>query len=101
MESIILIAQQLSKEGKVPTTALIKGRLTKNVALPTIIQGLQMWKSNPHQKVEPTSIPSNTDSNLDALLDTRINLALTPLIAQIKALKNEITALHKQIEDKN
>lgn len=110
MDSIILIAQQLSREGKVPSTALMKARLPKDVPLPAIIQGLRMWKENPQKEISAPIEPaltactgSENSASFDALLDARIKLALTPLIAQIDALKNEITALQKQLtrEDKN
>jgi hypothetical protein len=110
MDSIILIAQQLSKEGKVPTTALLKARLPKDVPLPAIIQGLKLWKENPRKEIEkPTntaiiSTAENKDgSSLDALLDGRIEQAIAPLISQINQLKIELANLQKQLikEDKN
>lgn len=110
MDRIILIAQQLSKEGKVPTTALLKARLPKNVPLPTIIQGLKMWKDNPQKEIDIPTEPaltacagSENSGSFDALLDARIKQALTPLISQINELKSEITELQKQLtkEDKN
>ena len=109
MENIILIAQQLSLQGKTPTTALIKARLPKNVSLPMIIQGLKMWRENPHKDISLATKPSiatNADNennpSFDALLDSRIKQALTPLVAQINELKVEIAALHRQLttEDK-
>jgi len=110
MDRIILIAQQLSREGKVPTTALVKARLPKNVPLPVIIQGLKVWKENPQKEISaPTEsaltadIDNENSGSLDALLDARIKQALTPLITQIDKLKAEIAALQKQLttEDKN
>ena len=110
MDRIILIAQQLSKEGKVPNTALIKARLPKNVPLPMIIQGLKMWKENPQKEIniptEPAltaSAESENSSSFDALLDAKIKQALAPLVSQINELKTEIDNLQKQLttEDKN
>ncbi len=76
MERIILIAQQLSREGKVPNTALIKARLPKNVPLPMIIQGLKMWKENPQKEINVATEPALTacagnenSGSFDALLD--------------------------------
>lgn len=110
MESIILIAQQLKKEGKEPTTALIKARLPKNVPLPMIIQGLKMWKDNPHKEINHSNQPAltgnagnQTSGSFDALIDAKIKQAVAPLVAQIDELKTEITELRKQLttEDKN
>lgn len=110
MDRIILIAQQLSKEGKVPNTALIKARLPKNVPLPMIIQGLKMWKENPNKEINIPTEPaltayagSESAGSFDALLDAKIKQALAPLAAQINALKKEISDLKQQLttEDKN
>lgn len=108
MENIILIAQQLSKEGKVPTTALLKARLPKTTSLPMIIQGLKMWKENPHKEINISAASStitNTDAttcnSFDALIDSRIKQAIAPLVTQIKELKKEIVTLQKQLTMEN
>lgn len=44
---IYRIAYQLNAEGKTPSVALIRARLTTPTALPVIIQALQQWKSTP------------------------------------------------------
>lgn len=105
MDRIILIAQQLAKEGKIPNTALIKARLPKNVPLPAIIAGLKMWASNPDKEInvptEPALTPSiKTDdsSSIDALLDIKINQAIAPLASEIESLKQQLNALKQQIK---
>jgi len=102
MDRIILIAQQLSKEGKVPNTALIKSRLPKNIPLPMIIQGLKMWKENPHKEINIASQPtphtvSEESGSFDLLLDTKIQQALAPLLAEIKSLQIEVARLQQQL----
>ena len=110
MDNIIVIAQQLSKEGKIPTTALLKARLPKDTPLPMIIKGLKMWKENPHKEVQNTTksalISTNKNENndsFDTLLDARIEQAIAPLISEITQLKAKLTRLQKQCltEDKN
>jgi hypothetical protein len=108
MDHIIAIAQQLSKEGKVPTTALLKARLPQNTPLPAIIQGLQMWKETPDKEITPTKPTANAadngnNSSLDALLDVKIRQAVAPLLARLDELEGKITTLQKQLtkEDKN
>lgn len=105
MDKIILIAQQLSKEGKVPSTALIKSRLPKNIPLPLIIQGLKMWKENPQKEREIASLPATQINgaervSLDLLLEIKINQALTPLLAEIKSLHTEVAHLQQQLNRK-
>jgi hypothetical protein len=103
MDSIILIAQQIAKEGKQPNTALIKARLPKNVPLPAIIQGLKMWMNDPHKVINtPTEVTAseNLDSRTrtETLIDTKINQAITPLIKQVELLTKQLVDLKKQLK---
>ena len=105
MDRIILIAQQIAKEGKTPNTAMLKARLPKNVPLPAIIQGLKMWQDNPNKEINTPTEPAliaNTkvDSNasFDALLEAKIDALLTPLKDEIKQLKAELKTLKESKE---
>jgi uncharacterized small protein (DUF1192 family) len=99
MDRIILIAQQIAKEGKTPNTAMIKARLPKNVPLPAIIQGLKMWQDNPNKQIDKPTEPAlvnNTATetgSLDQLLAAKIELQLAPLKDQIEQLKAELKTL--------
>ena len=100
MQQILLIAQQLSKQGKVPNVAMIKARLPKNVPLPVIIEGLKMWQKNPQQvlneaNTEPQEASSQAmlNNELETLLEQKIEQALAPLRDEIKRLKIALTQL--------
>ncbi|MFT4836508.1 MAG: hypothetical protein ACJAYB_002367 [Psychromonas sp.] len=102
MDSIILIAQQIAKEGKKPNTALIKARLPKNVPLPAIIQGLKMWMNDPHKVINtPTEVTTSetidSSTTIETLIDTKINQAIAPLIKQIELLTKQLVDLKKQL----
>lgn len=109
MDRIILIAQQLAKEGKTPNTAMIKARLPKNIPLPAIIQGLKLWQENPTKEIigatEPALIANTKpeNSSFDALLEAKIEIllhnAMAPLKNEIEQLKAELKAL-KQLKEK-
>ena len=62
-DEIIIIANQLANQGKKPTVALIKTKLTKAVPLPTIITTLKGWSHEPElttfNKSETNNIPQN------------------------------------------
>jgi len=106
MDRIILIAQQLAKEGKTPNTALIKARLPKNVPLPAIIQGLKLWKDNPNKQIEnPTEPalmppPPKAESSFDTLIEQKIEQKvasmIAPLLIEIDDLKKQINDLQKE-----
>ncbi|MCG6201275.1 hypothetical protein [Psychromonas antarctica] len=101
MENIILIAQQLSKEGKVPNTALIKARLLKKVPLPMIIQGLKMWKENPQKEIPIATMQAppldNENAHFERRVDAKIEQALAPLITEIVSLQRQLNQLQKQL----
>ena len=113
MDRIILVAQQLVKEGKTPNTALIKSRLPKNTPLPTIIQGLKIWQENPNKEINHPTEPALTHSqnhkingSIDEIIESKITMAITPLKEDISALKAKIKKLEmtileqqKQIEE--
>lgn len=106
MDRIILVAQQLAKEGKTPNTALLKARLPKNTPLPAIIQGLKLWQDNPNKQINTPTEPALTgattqpiDASIDALINSKIALAVTPLKEQISALKAQIEALQANVTE--
>jgi hypothetical protein len=106
MERIILIAQQIAKEGKTPNTAMIKARLPKNVPLPAIIQGLKMWQDNPDLQIDnPTepALTSNTKAQLssfDLLLNTAIESKVIELVTPLKVEIEQLKAELKQLKEK-
>ncbi|MFT4927712.1 MAG: TolA-binding protein [Phenylobacterium sp.] len=54
---IYRIAYQLSLNGRKPSVALIRARLSKPTSLPDIIQALQQWKLTPELgKPEPEKV---------------------------------------------
>lgn len=112
MEQIILVAQKLAKEGKTPTTALVKSRLPKNTPLATIIQALKLWKASPDQDVdaplkenessnETVVITGSIDSMINELVDAKINAITAPLLQEIIQLNQQISALKLDVESIN
>jgi len=99
MDRIILIAQQIAKEGKTPNTAMIKARLPKNVPLPAIIQGLKLWQDNPNKEINVPTEPALTENtkteigSIDLLIEAKINALLAPLKDEITQLKAEVKKL--------
>jgi hypothetical protein len=86
---IIQACQQLVQEGKSPSVALIKSRLTRNFPLPTIIAGLKRWQANPDLNIESPE-PTNSENDREVTLEQRV----TELEAQVR----DLAALVKSIE---
>ena len=109
MEQIILVAQKIAKEGKTPTTALVKSRLPKNTPLAAIIQGLKLWKESPEQEVseplkeKPVSndnlpVTGSIDSLVNDLIESKLNAITEPLNQQIANLNQQLTELKQEVK---
>ena len=88
---IIAICQQLEKEGKEPSVALIKSRMTKKAPMPVLITGLQQWRANPKAKVSFEKEELSKSSNEKSLQDR-----VTDLEAIVQELQQEIAALKRR-----
>ena len=81
---IVNICQQLASEGKEPSVALIKARLTQTLPLPMIIAGLKSYKANPKQTLveQRTKAPTKASTSLEQ---------------RVKQLETELFVLKKTI----
>ena len=59
---IYQIAHQLDAEGKKPSVALIRAKLSTPISLPVIVQALQKWKMSP--ELGETSAAANDDTQV-------------------------------------
>lgn len=90
-ENIIAICQQLKAQGKEPSVALIKARLTTPTALPVIISGLKQWRTQPDIKVNNPEPMTNQADSAEQSLTERVEVleqqvsALTQMIKQLQA----------------
>lgn len=84
---IISICQQLHAEGKTPSVALIKARMSGPKILPNIIAGLKAWQASPNQKVTVEIETAAQTEELD--LEQRV----TQLEQMVEQLKKQIAQL--------
>ncbi|MDD1795231.1 hypothetical protein L4D06_20915 [Enterovibrio makurazakiensis] len=78
--------QSLLREGKNPSVALVKSRLTQPVPMPLIISALQHWKKNGKvPKVELVESKKSSDERIEALEE------------QVKALTTKLEALEQHL----
>lgn len=91
---IIAICQQLSREGKEPSVALIKARLSRPVAMPTVIGALKQWRATPDIKIEKASSEQEISSAPAQSLEQRVDA----LENEVKELKQIIAKLQAESE---
>ncbi len=104
-EEIIAIANMLADQGKKPSVALIKTRLSQTVPLPTIITVLKSWQHQPNKqateqqknsmimaKENKQQLTSGEALNKQEL-EQIIAQALLPLQAELAELKQQIQAI--------
>ena len=96
-EEILAIANSLANQGKKPTVALVKTKLTQPAPLPVIISVLKSWVHDP--KAEEKQQPTNVDTTLsetvneDSKIEQQIQRAIEPLMKEISELKSQIKKL--------
>ena len=88
-DEILAIANQLANQGKKPTVALIKTRLSQPIPLPQLISTLKTWQHEPSftevNMVKTLEADKVQEQNQE--LVEIVNQAIAPLKAEIKALK--------------
>jgi|GEM_PF-1914130 len=87
---ILAIAKQLVAQGKTPTIALVKGKLSRRVAMPILIQALQRFDSlstQERQKITTQEAPTRISDSSEQ----------TALANQVVALRQDVELLKQQI----
>ncbi len=80
----------LAEQGKEPTVALVKARLSTAVPMPALITAIKSWKSaNRVPKIEVSAEPKN-DAN-----------KLAELEKQLQALTLRVASLEQQLSEKS
>lgn len=103
-QDIFAVARQLTREGKKPTVALVKSRLSRQVPMRELLEALKVWRHSPETTVETEDgtndqqelLPSSHDT---AATEALIAAAIAPLQDEIMALHAEINALKKMIHE--
>ncbi len=100
-QHIIAAADQLAREGKKPTVALVKSRLSQPASMRDIIEVLKVWRVNPDAPVstaqnKPSTAEAETESQSPST-EQLIAAAVTPLRQEIAALRAELDALKQTL----
>lgn len=81
------VLEQLHQEGKEPTVALVKARLTTSVPMPALITTIKSWKSSKRvPKVEVAAAPKTEQDRISELEQQVADL--TKRIAQLESKFN-------------
>lgn len=100
-DEISIIANKLANQGKTPSVALIKSKLSQPTQLPQIIAILKTWQHEPDFIAPPQAEPSvsepvDTNYNHDELTKM-IAHAVAPLETELREIK---TLLQQLIAEK-
>jgi len=101
-QEIYRIAYQLNAQGKTPSVALIRSKLSVPASLPVIVQALQKWKQSPElgreSEKQQDQKPADT-SNPSADNTAQVSSAkIQAMQAQINALEQKVAHLYQVIE---
>jgi len=104
LQHIVDAANQLAREGKQPSVALIKSRISQPANLREIIETLRKWSFDPNASVATAdksvvTAAAITDP-ITALIAREIaavRAEIAPLRQQVSELKAEISALKKAL----
>lgn len=79
------VMEQLQREGKEPTVALVKARMKTPVPMPALITVIKSWKSANHVPKVEVTVPLSKEDRLTALENT-----VAKLTARIEELEAKL-----------
>lgn len=83
---ITAVLEELSRQGKTPTVALVKARLTTPVPMPAIIAAIKSWKSA--SRVPKIEVAAQTEPASEQRI-AELEQQLAALIARVEKLEAE------------
>jgi len=102
-QHIVDAANRVAQEGKQPSVALIKSRLTQPASLRDIIETLKTWQFDPMANIPTANAPVAAVETVDpmtALITKEIaavRAEFAPLRQEVIELRAEISALKKAL----
>ncbi len=81
------VLEQLHQEGKEPTVALVKARLSTSIPMPALITALKSWKSA--NRVPKVEIAAKQQSDQDRISE---------LEKQVAELQQRLTVLERKLD---
>ncbi|WP_300174344.1 hypothetical protein [uncultured Aliivibrio sp.] len=84
-DELLKIMQDLTNEGKKPTTALVKSRLSTQVPMPAIITAIKSFQASAH--VPKIEVRENTLTTNERIV--QLELQVKELTLRLNALENK------------
>ncbi|NLS13145.1 hypothetical protein HGP28_09610 [Vibrio sp. SM6] len=82
------VLAQLGQQGKTPTVALVKARLTTAVPIPAIIAAIKSWKNMQHVPKIEVAAATSTEAERITTLETQV-AQLLERVSQLEQQLNE------------
>ncbi|KGJ96124.1 hypothetical protein [Colwellia psychrerythraea] len=109
IDEILICANQLANDGKKPTVALVKAKLSQRAPLATLITTLKNWQHQPDfitpkikgdGKIEQDEFTNNSSALLDSLIDSGAikKVIQQSLDQELAEIKNELITMQLQIK---
>ena len=93
LHTVITVCQALTNEGKKPTTALVRSRLSSPLPLATVMKGIKSFNANPRVDI-PAPIKANEQSEEECC---QCSKKVRELQAQVNKLSQSLTTLQAQV----
>ncbi len=112
IDEILICANQLANQGKKPSVALIKSKLSSKVPLPTIISTLKNWHHEPDftslplglieemQTNESKSITSSPEA-IKKIIHQTLNIELAEMRQELSDIKLAMKQLTDQLKQQS
>lgn len=72
IDYIVSLCFELSEQGKTPSVALVRNTSQHSLAIPEVIKGIQLWKSNSASRPNISNKPIETVSENKKSLQQRV-----------------------------
>ncbi|MUH71918.1 hypothetical protein [Psychrosphaera haliotis] len=91
---VLAICKQLALEGKQPSVALVKTRMTGPKVLPLIIEGIKQYSANPNIALEKheTHVESELTDKLRIMQLERDAMELKKQVEELKVIIKKLTS---------
>lgn len=100
-QEIYRIAYQLNAQGKSPSVALIRSRLSVPTSLPVIVQALQQWKLTPELGKDQPPLAATPKLSDEAPCTVANAKAIALMETRIQTLESQVEQLMTLVEKAN